>query len=88
MSSAEVLKQTTIVRQGHEIDGQALQRYLDDHLPGFSLPRRGPSDEGGLEVRQFEGGQSNPTYLLRAAGAHYVLRKKPSGATAAVGARG
>lgn len=79
MSSAEVLKQTTIVRQGHEIDAQSLQRYLADHLPGFSLARRSQSDEGGLEVRQFEGGQSNPTYFLRASGAQYVLRKKPPG---------
>ena len=55
------------------------QRYLVDHLPGFSLARRSQSDEGGLEVRQFEGGQSNPTYFLRASGAQYVLRKKPPG---------
>ena len=79
MSSAEVLKQTTIVRPGHEIDEQSLERYLVDHLPGFSLARRSQSDEGGLEVRQFEGGQSNPTYFLRASGAQYVLRKKPPG---------
>jgi aminoglycoside phosphotransferase (APT) family kinase protein len=70
MSSAEVLKQTTAVRQGHEIDAPALERYLADHLPGF----RGP-----LEVRQFEGGQSNPTYFLHAASGDYVLRKKPPG---------
>jgi aminoglycoside phosphotransferase (APT) family kinase protein len=70
MSSAEVLKQTTTVRQGHEIDRDALERYLVDHLPGF----RGP-----LEVRQFEGGQSNPTYYLHTLGGDYVLRKKPPG---------
>ena len=70
MISAEILKQTTTVRQGHEIDCDALERYLGLHLPGF----RGP-----LEVRQFEGGQSNPTYFLRASGAQYVLRKKPPG---------
>jgi len=70
MSSAEVLKQTTTVRQGHEIDYDALERYLGLHLPGF----RGP-----LEIRQFEGGQSNPTYFLRTSGAQYVLRKKPPG---------
>jgi aminoglycoside phosphotransferase (APT) family kinase protein len=70
MSSAEVLKQTTTVRTGHELDARSLERYLADHLPGF----RGP-----LDVRQFEGGQSNPTYFLRASGAQYVLRKKPPG---------
>ena len=31
------------------------------------------------EVRQFEGGQSNPTYFLHAASGDYVLRKKPPG---------
>ena len=61
---------TTDVRRGHEIDGRALERYLAEHLEGY----RGP-----LEVRQFEGGQSNPTYHLRAASGDYVLRKKPSG---------
>jgi aminoglycoside phosphotransferase (APT) family kinase protein len=70
MSSAEVLRQTTTVRQGHEIDSQALQLYLADHLPGF---------RGSLEIRQFEGGQSNPTYFLHAASGDYVLRKKPPG---------
>ena len=41
-----------------------------DHLAGF----RGP-----LEIRQFEGGQSNPTYLLHTPERDYVLRKKPPG---------
>ena len=31
-------------------------------------------------VRQFQGGQSNPTYHLQTPGAAYVLRKKPPGA--------
>jgi aminoglycoside phosphotransferase (APT) family kinase protein len=30
-------------------------------------------------VRQFKGGQSNPTYLLDTPGARYVLRRKPPG---------
>ncbi|MBM3808613.1 MAG: phosphotransferase family protein [Acidimicrobiia bacterium] len=70
MSSAEVLRQTTTVRKGHEIDASSLERYLADHLAGF----RGP-----VEIRQFEGGQSNPTYFLHAASGDYVLRKKPPG---------
>jgi aminoglycoside phosphotransferase (APT) family kinase protein len=44
--------------------------YLEAHLSGFRQP---------LAVLQFEGGQSNPTYLLRAASGDYVLRKKPPG---------
>ena len=30
-------------------------------------------------MRQFEGGQSNPTYKLETPGAQYVLRRKPPG---------
>lgn len=64
------LGQTTGVRAGHEIDGASLERYLADRLEGFSGP---------LEIRQFEGGQSNPTYFLHTPGRDYVLRKKPPG---------
>ena len=70
MSSSQALTQTTTIRSGHEIDAGLLERYLVEHLPGF----RGP-----LEIRQFEGGQSNPTYFLQAASGDYVLRKKPPG---------
>ena len=68
--SSGALSQTTAVRHGHEIDREALERYLLDHLQGY----RGP-----LEIRQFEGGQSNPTYLLHTSDRDYVLRKKPPG---------
>ena len=70
MSSAIVLGQTTAVRQGHEIDRERLDRYLSEHLDGY----RGP-----LEIRQFEGGQSNPTFFLHTRDRDYVLRKKPPG---------
>jgi aminoglycoside phosphotransferase (APT) family kinase protein len=68
--SSGVVSQTTAVRHGHEIDRAALDRYLTEHLTGY----RGP-----LEIRQFEGGQSNPTYLLHTSDREYVLRKKPPG---------
>ncbi len=58
------------VREAHRFDEAALKRYLADNLEGFS---------DGLEVSQFEGGQSNPTYHLSAGGRQYVLRKKPPG---------
>jgi aminoglycoside phosphotransferase (APT) family kinase protein len=70
MINADVLGQTTAIRDGHAFDIAALERYLNAHLARF----RGP-----LEVRQFEGGQSNPTYLLRSTSGDYVLRKKPPG---------
>ncbi len=51
-------------------DAGRLSRYLEAAVPGF----RGP-----VGVRQFRGGQSNPTYLLEAASGRYVLRRKPPG---------
>lgn len=60
----------TRVRDAHRFDESALADYLAQHLPGFA---------GGLAVRQFEGGQSNPTFLLAARDREVVLRKKPPG---------
>ncbi|MFI4995010.1 MAG: phosphotransferase family protein [Hyphomicrobiales bacterium] len=54
----------------HRFDERALDRYLEDHVEFY----RGPS-----RVRQFQGGQSNPTFLLETQAATYVLRKKPPG---------
>ncbi len=47
-----------------------LEAWLATHVPGFSGP---------LAVRQFKGGQSNPTYLLETPSRPYVLRRKPPG---------
>lgn len=47
-----------------------LQAWMAAHVEGF---------EGPIEVEQFKGGQSNPTYLLRAPRHAYVLRRKPPG---------
>jgi len=63
-------EQLTEVREAHRFDEGALDRYLAEYLEGY----RGP-----LRVRQFEGGQSNPTFLLSAGNGDYVLRKKPPG---------
>src|SRR5215475_582833 len=49
---------------------ERLEAWLAAHAPGFSGP---------LTVRQFKGGQSNPTYLLQTPGQRYVLRRKPPG---------
>jgi aminoglycoside phosphotransferase (APT) family kinase protein len=61
---------TAPVLDVHRFDVRALEAYLRDRLPNFAGP---------LEVRQFLGGQSNPTYHLRAASGEYVLRRKPPG---------
>jgi aminoglycoside phosphotransferase (APT) family kinase protein len=61
---------TRPVRSSHRFDERALQAWLTASLRGF----RGPVD-----VLQFKGGQSNPTFLLHAASGDYVLRKQPPG---------
>jgi aminoglycoside phosphotransferase (APT) family kinase protein len=57
-------------RAGLEFDVAALEHYLAAHIADFRAPSR---------VRQFPGGQSNPTYRLDTPGASYVLRRKPPG---------
>lgn len=58
------------VLPNHRFDEAILSRYLGGALPNFS---------GEMVVRQFQGGQSNPTFYLEAGGRGYVLRKKPPG---------
>ena len=61
----------TAVRPEHRLDEGALGGYLASKLPDLRLP---------LAVWQFEGGQSNPTFLLEdRGGRRLVLRKKPPG---------
>ena len=61
---------TMPVPERHRFDVASLERYLRQHIAGFS---------GNLEVEQFKGGQSNPTFRLTAGGKRYVLRRKPPG---------
>src|SRR4051794_12545517 len=68
--SAGVLDPTIEVRPGMELDVRALDAYLSMSLPDY---------EGPLTIRQFRGGQSNPTYLLVTPSNSYVLRRKPPG---------
>lgn len=58
------------VREAHRFDVERLAAYLTSRLEGFRAP---------LSIRQFKGGQSNPTYLLDAQSGQYVLRRKPPG---------
>jgi len=62
--------ETTAVSPVHRFDEASLAAYLRDRLEGF---------EGEIEVRQFQAGQSNPTFQLLSGGKKYVLRKKPPG---------
>ncbi len=54
----------------HRFDEAVLAHYLSEHINGFT---------GDCTVRQFRGGQSNPTFLIEADSGSYVLRKKPPG---------
>jgi aminoglycoside phosphotransferase (APT) family kinase protein len=58
------------VRPGHSFDETRFAEFLRDRLAGFA---------GNLVVKQFEGGQSNPTFLLASGDRRWVLRKKPPG---------
>ena len=62
--------QLTPVRDAHRFDEDALATFLEGNLDGY----RGPAT-----IRQFEGGQSNPTFQLEAGSGRYVLRKQPPG---------
>src|SRR5690242_9489205 len=75
MSQAGISRQepysgTTEVTAAHAIDVKKLETYLADRIAGFQTP---------LEVRQFKGGQSNPTYQLVTPNRKYVMRRKPPG---------
>ncbi|NDY90534.1 phosphotransferase [Ideonella livida] len=59
---------TRPVAPQHRFDERALAAYLHAHLPGFAGP---------LQVEQFKGGQSNPTYRLTTPDTVYVMRAKP-----------
>ncbi|WP_294213339.1 phosphotransferase family protein [uncultured Sphingomonas sp.] len=61
---------TGAIRTGHGFDVAALDAWLTANVPGYAGP---------LSVKQFNGGQSNPTYRLDTPGADYVLRRKPPG---------
>jgi aminoglycoside phosphotransferase (APT) family kinase protein len=61
---------TKEVAEPLRFDAARLEQFLATHATGFVGP---------LTVRQFKGGQSNPTYLLETPAQSYVLRRKPPG---------
>ena len=62
---------TRPVAPQHAFDTAKLAAFMRAHVDDF---------RGELQVEQFKGGQSNPTFLLTAGGRKYVMRRKPSGA--------
>ncbi len=69
-SRQELFSGTKEVADSHRFDEATLEAYLTAHVPDF---------KGPLTVRQFKGGQSNPTYQLITPNHRYVLRRKPPG---------
>ena len=69
-SRQEQFSGTKDVAETHRFDEGRLEVYMREHVEGF---------EGPLTVRQFKGGQSNPTYQLVTPSRKYVLRRKPPG---------
>ena len=61
---------TRPVAPQHAIDAERLGAWLAANV----APLDGP-----LEIAQFKGGQSNPTYMLAAGRQRYVVRRKPPG---------
>ncbi|HEX4740041.1 MAG TPA: phosphotransferase family protein [Caulobacteraceae bacterium] len=61
---------TKPVVESHRFDEGALAEWMKANIPEF---------KGPMEVRQFKGGQSNPTYQLVTPDRKYVMRRKPPG---------
>src|SRR5580704_17487643 len=61
---------TKEVAESHKFEEVRLADCMKANVAGFEGPR---------EVRQFKGGQSNPTYQLITPGKKYVMRRKPPG---------
>lgn len=70
MDAQATFSGTREVDPRHALDMPVLESWMKAHVEGF---------EGPLEVRQFKGGQSNPTYELVTPRQKYVLRRKPPG---------
>ncbi|MEM7766251.1 MAG: phosphotransferase family protein [Pseudomonadota bacterium] len=66
----ELFTGTKEVAESHRFEEARLFGWMQGNVEGF---------EGPLEVRQFKGGQSNPTYQLVTPTKKYVMRRKPPG---------
>ncbi len=60
---------TKPVAERMKVDLDALSAYMHEHVQGF---------QGNLQIEQFKGGQSNPTFMLISGEQRYVLRTKPA----------
>ena len=72
-----LIKDSIALRAGEELDLSALDQYLR-----FHLPRSEYDSTASLELKQFPGGHSNLTYLIRYGETEFVLRRPPLGPVA------
>ena len=72
-------KDTSAVRAGEELDIARLDRYLREHLSARSSEF---DPAAAIEIKQFPGGHSNLTYLIRYGDREFVLRRPPVGPVA------
>jgi aminoglycoside phosphotransferase (APT) family kinase protein len=70
VSADEDFGGTTAVRDAHRFDPARLEAWMGEYVPGYAGP---------LNIEQFKGGQSNPTYKLTTPRGSYVMRRKPPG---------
>ncbi len=69
-TAQEMFSGTKDVAETHKFNEANLAAWMEENVEGY---------EGPLTVKQFKGGQSNPTYKLFAGGKTYVMRRKPPG---------
>ena len=69
-TAQEMFSGTKDVAESHKFNEADLAAWMEENVEGY---------EGPLTVKQFKGGQSNPTYKLFAGGKTYVMRRKPPG---------
>lgn len=69
-AESEIFSGTKPVDPRYKLDEVTLHAWMEAHVDGFSGP---------MEIRQFKGGQSNPTYQIVTPKQNYVLRRKPPG---------
>jgi len=64
---------TRPVAPEHRFSVPHFESWLKDHLASFQA-------NTALDIKQFKGGQSNPTFLINQGGREFVMRRKPPGA--------
>jgi len=69
-NAQEMFTGTKDVADSHKFNEANLAAWMEANVEGY---------EGPLTVKQFKGGQSNPTYKLFTPNKTYVMRRKPPG---------